>query len=141
MNTTKLILVTLLITIGFSAFAQQKRGNKEVYELCFLLPQDMEQLDNKMQILDYPVSKKISLRPKQAKQLISRLKEAQVSSSEIRRCPFDPMYAILIDNKPYALFNAIDCPRVMYPSGGKAVKPIDLKDHNGVQSLVDKIIK
>lgn len=141
MNTTKLILATLLITIGFSAFAQQKKRNKEVYELCFLLPQDMESLNSIAPVLDYPVSRKTPMSTKQAKQLISRLKEGQVNSREVRRCPFDPTYAILVNNKPYVLFNAIDCPRVMYPSGGKAVKPIDLKDHNGVQSLVDKIIK
>ncbi|MDR2282279.1 MAG: hypothetical protein LBE37_03685, partial [Sphingobacterium sp.] len=132
MNTLKIVLATLLATIGFSALAQQKKVNKEVYELCFLLPQDMEPLHSTLQVLDYPVSKKISLRPKQAKQLIARLQAVQVSGTEIRRCSFDPMYAILINNKPYVLFNAIDCPRAMYLSDGKLAKPVDLKDQNDV---------
>ncbi|MFD2554537.1 hypothetical protein [Sphingobacterium tabacisoli] len=141
MNTIKIILSILFMTIGFSAVAQQKKGNKEVYELCLLLPQDIEQLDAFVQVLDYPVSKKVSLRPKQARQIITRLKGAQVSGSEVRRCSFDPMYAILINSKPYVIFNAIDCPRAMYLSGATPTKPVDLKDSNDIQSLIDKILR
>lgn len=58
-----------------------------------------------------------------------------------RKCKYEPVYALLVDNKPHAFFDVEYCPTLKIVLNGKEPKYMDIVTENSLKELLDEYMK
>lgn len=58
-----------------------------------------------------------------------------------RKCKYEPVYALLVEGKPYAFFDVEYCPTLKIIIEGKEPKYLDITTENTLKKVLDELMK
>ena len=116
----------------------------ENISLC-LLSADVYNAESQQKTKEYlerrEVLRKIELKGEQRESFVEEFLNENNYEVVSRKCKFEPVYALLVNGKPYAFFDVEYCPTLKIMVEGKEPKYMDIATENTLKKLLDAYTK
>lgn len=112
--------------------------------LCYLSEEEYdkdEQIQTKEYLEQRQVLQKIELKEEQRDLFLNEFLNQDNYEALTRKCQFQPVYALLVDNKLYALFDTEYCPTIKYVNKKKEAQFLGITTENTLDKVVKNLIK
>lgn len=135
-----LTAIILLFTLASCKAKSSKNiANKQTVVLL-KLGETVEESSKVKNIGGYKIEKKIKITLAQQKVLLDEINNPTNIEKAVRRCAFEPTYAVLVNNKLYALFDIEFCSKIKLAQNHNS-NILDLKENNKLKELIHSLIK
>lgn len=91
-------------------------------------------------IAGYTIAKKIKVTKTQQNDLVKEINNSSNVEIATRKCSFQPAYAVLVNDRIYAIFDTEFCPKIKLTQSNNS-DIMDLKENNKLKELINSIIK
>lgn len=112
--------------------------------LCYLSEEEYDK-DSQLETNEYfeqrQVLKKIDLNEQQRELFLSEFLNQENYEALTRRCEFQPVYALVVDQKLYALFDTEYCPTIQYVNNKEDDQFLGVTTENTLDRVLRKLMK
>lgn len=133
------VIILLFALVSCKATSSATDANKQTV-LFLKLGEAVDAGSKAKNIAGYKIDKKIKISLTQQTDLLEELNNPANFEKAVRRCAFEPTYAVLVNNQLYALFDIEFCPKIqLSPQNDGKIQ--DLKQNNTLKELIIRITK
>lgn len=137
----KYFSVLLLIITLFSCKANSEANTPSKHSLQLVkLGDPVEENAKSKNIAGYKIEKNIKLSKTQQADFLKEINNPENLEKIVRRCAFEPSYALVANNQVIAIFDVEYCPKIQLVQQNDG-KILDLKQNNALKELILNITK
>ncbi len=140
---TFLIISIVLISCREMKDAKVLKEAKKI-SLCYLSEEQYDE-DSQTQLNEYfeqrQVLKEIDLNEQQRQLFLNEFLNQENYEALTRRCQFQPVYALVVDQKLYALFDTEYCPTIKYVNNKEEDQFLGVTTENTLDQVLKSLMK